>query len=202
MDTLLSQYTLLERIRNLLEPQDYINLLRSQHKYYRHKADRTDIKYCLNPVNFLFKSLDPITSWKRLYGCSFVLCGKALARLQEYLVGDTQGYNEAYDIVLVIAFEDLPSYQRALSDTLNGIVGDIHDEIRRSVREQVVSLLPDAQNSHISIVWLHLDLQVSDPDSLSFFKENESPEHTQQNRSAVCHSRCQYSLLARHRWCS
>ncbi|EKG09990.1 hypothetical protein MPH_12952 [Macrophomina phaseolina MS6] len=185
MDTLLSQYTLLERIRNLLEPQDYINLLRSQHKYYRHKADRTDIKYCLNPVNFLFKSLDPITGWKTLYGCSFVLCGKALARLQEYLLGDTQGYNEAYDIVLVIAFEDLPSYQRALSDTLNGIVGDIHDEIRRAVREQVASFLPDVQSSHTPIVRLHLDLQVSDLDSLSFFKENGSPKPTQTTYDSI-----------------
>ncbi|KAH7016609.1 hypothetical protein B0J12DRAFT_733513 [Macrophomina phaseolina] len=145
MDTLLSQYAILERIQYLLEPQDYINLLRSRNKDYRHKADRTDIKYCLNP----------------------------------YLVGNVQGYNDAYDIVLVIAFDDLRSYQQALLDTLNGLVGNIHEEIKESVRDRVVSLLPDAQRPHMSIVRLYLEPQVSDLDSLSFFKEQGSPKPTQ-----------------------
>lgn len=184
MDTFLSQYAILKRIRNLLEPQDYINLLRSRNEDYRHRADRSDIVYCLNPVNFLFQDLGPMITWKNLYGCSFVLCGKGLARLHEYLVGDIQRDKEAYDIVLVIAFEDLQSYQRALLDTLNGVVGDIHDEIRRSVREQIVSFLPHTQNRYDTVVRLYLDLQVSDSDSLSFFKENGTPETTR----AMCDS--------------
>lgn len=178
MDEILSQYSILERLRYFLEPQDYINLLRSRNNGYRHKADLTDIKYCLSPVNFLFKSLDPITTWNRLYGCSFILYGKGLARLHDYLVGKTRGYHGTYDIILVIAFEDLRSYQRALSDTLNGLVRDIYDEIRQSIREQIGSLLPGAQSPHKSIVRLHLDLQVSDVDILSFFRENGSPEAT------------------------
>lgn len=178
MDTFLSQYAISKRIRNFLEPQDYINLLRSRNEDYRHRADRSDIVYCLNPVNFLFQDLGPMIAWKSLYGCSFVLCGNDLARLHEYLVGNIQRDKEAYDIVLVIAFEDLQSYQRALLDTLNGVVGDIHDEIRRSVREQIVSFLPDTQNRHGTIVRLHSDLQVSDSDSLSFFKENRIPDAT------------------------
>lgn len=174
MDAFLSQYGLLKQLRSLLEPQDYINLLRSQDKDGRHKADLTDIKQCLNPVNYLFRSLDPIVRWRRVYGCSFILCGSDVARLHEYLIGGLQNDDKVYDIALVIAFEDSQSYTRALTDTLNGAVEDVYDEIERAVRRKIVSLSPGTQSLHETVVRLHLSLQLFDLESLSFFAEDST----------------------------
>lgn len=174
MDAFLSQYGLLKRLRELLEPQDYINLLRSRSKECRHKADRTDVKYCLNIANFLFKNIDAVETWRRLYNCSFILYGRSVARLHDYLVGDLQEIDDFYEIVLLLVFEDLESYQQALVDTISGVIGDIHEEIRCSIREKVLLLPSDTDNTHAAVVQLQLDLQVSDVESMSFFKEDRS----------------------------
>lgn len=174
MDAFLSQYGLLKRLRELLDPQDYINLLRSRSQECRHKADRTDVKYCLNVTNFLFKNIDAMETWKRLYNCSFILCGRSVARLHDYLVGNLQEIDDFYEIVLLLVFEDLESYQQALVDTISGVIGDIYEEIRCSIREKVLLLPSDTDNTHAAVVRLQLDLQVSDVESMSFFKDDRS----------------------------